>query len=401
MRIVQLNTYCGTGSTGRIAVSIAEYAGRKGAETIIGFGAGDVPDQAETYALRIGGKLGRKWHGVLRKLLDAEGYGSVLATRKLIAFLKAYQPDVIHLHNIHGCYLNHKLLFQYLQKMNIPVVWTLHDCWPFTGHCAYFDYCGCEYWKTRCHTCPQQASYPACIGLDGSARNYKRRQKLFTMLPNLTLVTPCAWLQTLLQSSFLHGAPSRVIYNGVDRGSFRPIASKLRQSHNITEPYVALAVASEWEDRKGVRLLPELAQALGELYRLVVIGLSQAQIDALPGNILGLPSTANVRELAQWYTAADCLVNPTLEDNMPMVNLEALACGTPVAVFATGGCPEAVDDTCGVVVAKGDVAALAKAVQCLSPHKESLQAACLQRASTFDSEQCTSAYFTLYQEVCP
>lgn len=399
MKIVELNTFCGTGSTGRIALQIADTAAGHGAQTVIGFGAGDVPPQAETYALHIGGKAERKWHGAIRKLLDAEGYGSILATRRLIAFLTEFQPDVIHLHNIHGCYLNHKLLFQYLHRCGIPVVWTLHDCWPFTGHCAYFDKIGCSLWQTECHHCPQKHSYPACIGIDGSRRNFRRRRALFTSVPKLTLVTPCEWLRELLQHSFLNRITAKVIYNGVDIETFKPTASSLRERYGIAERHLVLAVASEWEERKGLPYLPTLAEQLGADYRVAVIGLSQAQADALPKTMIGLTRTANVRELAQWYTAADCLVNPTLEDNMPMVNLEALACGTPVVAFNTGGCAEAIGDDCGAIVPKGDERALLNAVKWIAPNKEALSAACFARAERFSSENSANAYWALYQEV--
>lgn len=398
MRIVELNTYCGSGSTGRIATDIADYAAKQGAETIIGYGTGSVPPEAEVYALRIGRPLARKWHGFIRMFLDGEGYGSVLATRKLISFLKQYQPDVIHLHNIHGCYINHKLLFRYLRNANVPILWTLHDCWPFTGHCAYFDYADCERWKTGCHHCPQRTGYPILLGLDGSRRNYRRRQKLFTSLPNLTLTAPCEWMRSLLSESFLKALPSKVVYNGVNRNLFYPRESKLREKYGIAERFVALAVASEWEERKGVRYLPELSERLGKDFRLVVIGLTEAQIAALPVNILGLPRTSSTRELAQWYSTADCLVNPTLEDNMPLVNLEALACGTPVVVFRTGGCPECVSEACGAVVEKGDVLAMADAVKRVSAAKAEMWQACLAQAERFDSLASTQAYWALYQE---
>ncbi len=398
MRILELNTYAGSGSTGRIALEIAQFAASQGSETIIGFGAGTVPPEAEVYALRIGGKISRKWHGMLRKMLDAEGYGSLGATRKLIRFMAAWKPDVVHLHNIHGCYLNHRRLFAYLQKNNIPVLWTLHDCWPFTGHCAYFDYAGCDRWKTECHHCPQQRTYPVCIGLDGSRRNHRRRKKMFPSLPRLTLVTPCRWLQGLLSASCMQNVASRVVYNGVDRGMFFPRESDIRTRHHLETRYVALAVASEWEARKGVQLLPELAAQLGDEVKLVVIGLTEVQIDALPAGILGLPRTTSVRDLAKWYSTADCFVNPTLEDNMPLVNLEALACGTPVATFATGGCPECITPACGRVVPKGDVTALASAVKELCQHKAAMKSACLLQAEQFDSGTTASAYYDLYRE---
>ncbi len=399
MKIFQLNTFCGTGSTGRIAVEIAKAAAEGGAQTVIGFGAGAVSTDAEVYALRVGGKPGRKWHGALRKLLDAEGYGSVLATRKLIAFLREYKPDVIHLHNIHGAYVNHRLLFAYLKKAGVPVVWTLHDCWAFTGHCAYFDRAGCDRWKTLCYDCPQKKSYPVCYGIGGSKRNYNRKRRLFASLPSLTLVAPCVWLQTLLAVSFLRGVPSRLLYNGVDRTRFRPLPSDVRTRYGIGEKRLVLAVASEWEERKGLRFLPALAEKLGDNVCVAVIGLTKEQIAALPAGMIGLERTASVDELAQWYSAADCVVNPTLEDNMPMVNLEALACGTPVVAFDTGGCSEVIDASCGTVVPKGDGDALAVAVKRIITDKASLSPACLKRAGRFDGAACAQAYLSLYREV--
>ncbi|MCE5344491.1 MAG: glycosyltransferase [Eubacteriales bacterium] len=398
MRIFELNTFCGTGSTGRIAADIADFAAQKGEQTIIGFGAGMPAPGTEVYALRIGGKLGRKWHGALRKLLDAEGYGSVLATRKLIRFLNEYKPDVIHLHNLHGCYVNHRILFRYLATAGIPVVWTLHDCWAFTGHCAYFDLVGCKRWQTVCHNCPQKAAYPVCVGVGGSQRNFRRKKKLFTSLNNLTLVTPCQWLAGLLPASFLKGISVRVVYNGVDRSTFRPVSSDLRVSYNIQERYIALAVASEWDERKGLLYLYALAGLLGAQYRVVVIGLSKAQLHDLPPQILGLERTADAAALARWYSTADCLVNPTMEDNMPLVNLEAMACGTPVVAFATGGCPEVIGDACGAVVARGDGAALAAAVKRIAPNKAALEAACLKQAERFDSVTSAGNYWALYRE---
>jgi len=399
MKIVQLNTFCGTGSTGRIAVQIAKTAAEHGAQGVVGFGAGSVPEEAETYALRIGGPVGRKWHGALRKLLDAEGYGSVCATRRLIAFLREYQPDVVHLHNLHGCYVNHRLLFAYLRKANVPVLWTLHDCWAFTGHCAYFDLAGCNRWRTVCHRCPQKKSYPVCVGIGGSRRNFRRKRRLFTSVPNLTLVAPCAWLRGLVSQSFLAGVPSRVIYNGVDRAQFRPVESDIRARYGIEERYLVLAVASEWEERKGLKYLPRLAGKLGAEYRVAVIGLTREQANALPANMLGLTRTADADELTKWYSAADCVVNPTLEDNMPMVNLEALACGTPVVAFDTGGCPEAVNEACGAVVPKGDGQALCEAVLNVAPRKAELRPACLAQVERFDSQKSAEAYWALYQEV--
>lgn len=400
MRVFQLNTFCGIKSTGRITTEIAKLVEADGGACKIGYGTGTVPEELKRFAFRVGTPAGRKLHGALRKLMDGEGYGSAAATRRLIAEMRAFQPDVIHLHNLHGCYLNLRVLMRYLAAQSAPVVWTLHDCWPFTGHCAYFDFVGCSKWRGGCHDCPQQSGYPICIGLDGSRRNYRHKKALFTSLPDVTFVAPCEWIKQPLRQSFLGGYPVRVIPNGVNRQVFFPVESGLRQRYLLEGRRVVLAVASEWDERKGLRYLIEAAARLGERYRFVIIGLSKEQAKALPEAMLGLTHTENARELAAWYSAADCFANPTMEDNMPMVNLEALACGTPVAVFRTGGCPEAVDESCGMVVEQGSVSGLCDAISFLCASKPAMRTACLARAERFDSERLFRDYLDLYKELC-
>lgn len=218
----------------------------------------------------------------------------------------------------------------------------------------------------------------------------------------MTLVPPCHWLETHIKGSFMREYPVRVIYNGVNRDTFHPVDGLyLRNKYRIASPYIALAVAADWDERKGLPYLIQAAQALGPEYQVVAVGLESPQIAELPQGILGIERTESVTELAAWYSLSDCLVNPTLEDNMPLVNLEALACGTPVACFATGGCVEAVDSSCGRVVPKGDALALAEAVRELSAQKPQITEACIARAAqVFDSESCYQQYLDLYKEVC-
>ena len=400
MRIFQLNTFCGVKSTGRIALEIAKLVKADGGECLIGYGVPEISPDAKPFAYRIGNPAGRKMHAVMRKLLDAEGYGSWLATKKLIWQMKQFQPDLAHIHNLHGCYLHLSTLFNELKKANIPVIWTLHDCWAFTGHCAYFDYSGCERWKTGCYDCPQQNSYPVCIGLDGSSRNYSHKKKWFSQLENLTFVAPCEWMLKPLKASFMGHYHARVILNGVNLETFRPVTSDLRSRFGLKEKKICLSVASDWDARKGLPYLCQAAEKMGEDYCFVVIGLEPEQIALLPSNMLGLQRTSNVEELAAWYTTADCFVNPTLEDNMPMVNLEALACGTPVAVFETGGCPEAIDEQTGIVVEQGNVDALCEAICTLTAEKPVMMQDCMRRAQRFDCKKTFQEYLALYKELC-
>ncbi len=400
MRVFQLNTFCGVKSTGRIAAEIAKLVQADGGECRIGYGVQGISPDSEPFAYRIGTPMERKVHGAIRKLTDAEGYGSHWGTRRLIQEMDCFAPDVIHLHNLHGCYVNLSLLFGYLTQTKKPVVWTLHDCWPFTGHCAYFDYVNCRRWQSQCRNCPQKTSYPICVGPSGARRNFHHKKRLFTQVDRLTFVAPCQWMTKPLRQSFLAKYPVRVIANGVNLEVFRPISSTIASRYGINGRKIVLAVAAEWDERKGLRYLIEAAQKLGTEYCFVVIGLSESQIAALPKQMLGIAHTQNQQELAAWYTAADCLANPTLEDNMPMVNLEALACGTPVAVFETGGCPEAVGE-CGIVTPQGDLDAFCKAIDQLCRQKPSLTRGCLQRAQLFDCKRTFQSYLDLYKELCP
>jgi len=400
MNVLQLNTYYPNGSTGRIAAEIAAYAVKQpDIRMLAAFGIGAETQKEGVTAVRIGNPLERKFHGVIRKLFDAEGYASLFATVKLIRMCKKEHVDVIHMHNLHGCYINLRRWFRYLRASDIPVVWTLHDCWTMTGHCAYFSYVDCEKWKTLCGKCPEKRSYPVCIGIDGSKRNYRLKKKLFTKLDKLTIVTPCRWLEDIVKASYLHGAQTRVIYNGVDTRRFRPLASELRKQYGLEDKRLLLSVASDWDRRKGLDSLVELAQILDETYKIVIIGLTRGQIDTLPRNLLGLERTASQEELAAWYSAADCLVNPTLDDTMPLVNLEALACGTPIAVYNTGGCPEAVNDDCGAVVEKGDAEGLAEAVKRICESETDYTNACVEQAKRFEKQKMVQAYAELYREV--
>lgn len=225
------------------------------------------------------------------------------------------------------------------------------------------------------------------------------KKKWFLKLRNLTFVTPCEWMLAPLKQSFLGNNPARVIVNGVNRANFYPISSDLRKQYRLENQKICLSVASEWDHRKGLNYLIEAAEKMGEGYRFVVIGLDDAQIAALPQNMIGICRTSNITELAQWYTVADCFVNPTLEDNMPMVNLEALACGTPVVTFATGGCPEAIDENCGIIVPQHDLNALCEAIEKTASGTFSAEE-CFGRAQLFDSHITFQSYLKLYKELC-
>lgn len=360
MRILMINVDCGTGSTGRICTDLADALEKQGHEVRIAYGRDAVPQKR---AIRIGNDFDVYSHVLQARLFDRMGFGSKRATEKFIEWVKEYDPDVIHLHNIHGYYINIEVLFKYLKESGKKVIWTLHDCWAFTGHCAFFDYVGCNKWKTECEHCPQKTEYPARMGIDCSKRNYDLKKELFSGVQNLTIVTPSEWLAKLLKESFLSEYPVKVIKNGIDTSVFKNTKSNIKERFGIGEDIkVILGVASVWDRRKGLEDFLKLSKLLNDKYKIVLIGLNKKQIEMLPNNILGIERTENIQELVAWYSAADVFVNPTYEDNYPTTNLEAIACGTPVITYDTGGSGESAE-LYGSIIRKQDVDSIVKALE--------------------------------------
>lgn len=327
MRIVQINTFPYK-ATGSIMMNIHNKLLEEQYDSYVVWGRGRAAQNEHEIAIR--DEFGVKFHGIYTRITDKTGFASKKMTRKLIDKLKQIEPDILHLHNIHGYYLNIEQLFNYIRENNIKVVWTLHDCWAFTGHCAYFDMVGCEKWKTGCHDCEQKKTYPSSLIKDNSYWNWKKKRSLFTNL-NITIVTPCKWLKNIVKQSFLKEYPVEVIYNGIDLNVFHPEKTDFEEKYNLRGKYVILGVASEWTERKGLKDFIKLEEMLDRTkYRIVLVGLTQKQIKELPNTIIRIERTENVQELVGIYTRANVFFNPTYEDNFPTTNLEAIACGTPV-----------------------------------------------------------------------
>lgn len=360
MKYLFINSVAGVGSTGRIAAQQCRDLQAQGHTCLLAYGR-EKANCDDIKTLAIGAPLDYRLHGVQTRVFDRHGFGSKRATRAFLQQVKAYAPDVIWLHNIHGYYINIELLFQYLKTCGKKIYWTLHDCWAFTGHCTHFDFIGCDRWKTDCFQCPQKGEYPKSFVFDNSKNNYQRKKAAFTGVPNLTLIVPSQWLGNLVKQSFLQEYPIEVRYNTIDTTIFKPTESNFREKYNLLDKKIVLGVASTWTPRKGLQDFFKLAQMLDDSYRIVLVGLNDAQMQNLPKNIIGIKRTNSLQELAEIYTAADVFVNPTYEDNYPTVNLEAQACGTPVITYDTGGARETVN---GVgVVEKGDIQKLEKAIK--------------------------------------
>lgn len=392
MNMLQVNTTVNTGSTGRIAEGIGRQLMKSGHQSTIAYGRSANASASET--MRIGNKWDQRWHGLMTRLRDRHGLASKRATKSFLSKWIHHPPDVIGLHNIHGYYLHYPALFSFIKQHHIPVIWTFHDCWPFTGHCTYFDRVECKKWQSHCHNCPMTGYYPTSWGRDRSYKNFIDKRTSFTGVANLTIVTPSHWLQKLVKQSFLQEYPVKVIHNGIDLEVFQPV----RLGNNDK---LILGVANPWSERKGLSDFLSLRQMLPKEYRMVLIGLSQKQRQQLPEGIEGILKTESVEELAEWYSRATVFVNPTHVDNFPTVNLEALGCGTPVVTYNTGGSPEAVDANTGRVVDKGDIKGLATAINELAvKDQQSLKNACRQRAEKyFNQEERYKEYVQLYEEI--
>ena len=380
MRLLQINVTANWGSTGKIAEEIGNLAIEQGWESWIAYGRGK--PKSSSNLIRVGNDRDMKIHGIQSRLFDNHGLASQRATKEFIRQIRVIKPTLIHLHNIHGYYLYYPALFTFLKEYGAPVVWTLHDCWAFTGHCAYYDYAKCLKWQTSCYDCPQKRSYPASIWLDRSEKNFMAKKKAFLGVRNITLVPVSEWLRGELAKSFLSGYHARTIHNGIDLSVF----TLSQVSDRDEKRKVILGVANVWDKRKGLEEFVKLRRLLSEEYLIILVGLSQKQISTLPAGITGIRRTENVRQLADLYSMADVFVNPTLEDNFPTTNLEA------------GGSPEAIDDKTGIVVPYRDVETLAAKVKSACESSTFISGNCRQRAeSLFDKHKAFKEYINLYK----
>ena len=401
-RLLQINVTYKYGSTGRIADSIGDLAISHGWESWIAYGRElSSAKGSKSHIIRIGNETDIYLHGLQSRIFDRHGLASKKATSRLIETIKDINPDIIHLHNIHGYYLNYPILFEFLSATNTPVIWTLHDCWPFTGHCAYFTFNKCEKWKSLCAGCTNLKAYPTSLLFDNSANNHKLKRQAFTSVGDRLLLVPVSnWLNDIAHQSFLKDCRSAVIHNGIDPEIFHP--HDARQQTDDSRQMI-LGVANVWEPRKGLTDLIKLDSMIDHTrFRITIVGLSADQLKKLPPSIIGIQRTQDIHALARLYAETTVYVNPTYEDNFPTTNLEALACGTPVVTYNTGGSPEAVDPSTGAVITPGDLPGLLKAIEHFAdtPDKESLSKACRHRAVTmFDRRECYQKYFDLYMSL--
>jgi len=399
-KLLQINTVINSGSTGRIAEEIGIVALSNGWESYIAYGRNERPSKSTL--IKIGSRFDTIIHGLQTRIFDRHGLGSRSASKTLIRQIREIKPDIIHLHNIHGYYLNIEILFDFLVSYNKPVVWTFHDCWPITGHCTNFDFVGCEKWKTSCYECPQKKEYPASLMIDRSGKNFSLKKEIFTSVKNLTIVPVSEWLAQIVKQSFLKDFTLHTIKNGINTSTFHSSNDNLiRVKLNLTQKFIILGVANVWSPRKGLQDFIELSKLLESEYQIILVGLNDSQINKLPKNIIGLSKTESVEELASMYASADVFVNPTWEDSFPTTNLESLACGTPVITYKTGGSPESIDSETGFIIAKGDITGIQKAIYIIKNNsKQKYSSACRLRAiELFNKDDRFREYIKLYESL--
>lgn len=386
-----INVTCNQGSTGKIAEQVGVMMKKRGWDVYYAHGARRV-NSSQLKTIPFSSVRAEYIHALRSRIFDDDGLGSKRETKNLVEKIKVIKPDIIHIHNIHGYYINYKILFEYLNSTNIQVVMTLHDCWSFTGHCPHFVTANCEKWKIGCHHCPLKDSDYKKSLIDRSRRNFKLKKQYIAENSNLHLIPVSYWLGDLVKQSIYQDKDIDVIQNGIDLSVFRPL------SPNVNKKYSIIGVSNVWHDSKGFSDILSLRQLLDkDSYEITLVGVSQRQKDDLPDGIIGILSTANQEELAALYSKSDVLINPTYADTFPTVNLEALACGTPVISYRTGGSPEAVDETTGVVVEQGDINALADAIRSMKKHSLSSDD-CRKRAEDcFDKDKSFEKYIELYE----
>lgn len=393
MRVYFINTVCGKGSTGTIVADLCRVLKANGHAARVAYGRWTHPNDID--ALKIETTAGMYRHALLARLTDRAGFFSRKATKRLIRDIRIFQPDIIHLHNLHGYYVNVEMLFRFLAEQKAPVAWTLHDCWPFTGHCTHYTFAGCDRYRTGCYDCPQRQRYPSAWR-DNSFENHKRKQTLFSSVRTMRIITVSNWLKDQATSSFLSRYPVECIYNGVDLNTFRPINSTWKKRNGLESTTLILSVSDGWDERKGLSDILALARETVGQYTFVVVGLSKGQRTGLPTNVIGLERIWNRQELVELYSTADVFLNTSVEETFSLVTAEAIACGTPAVVYSATACPEILDDQSGIVLpfdsSLQDIQnALNKAKYFKGARK---------RAWTFALEHNLREYLDLYEQMC-
>ena len=395
MKIAFINSVAGFGSTGRLVSTLSMmdevdgkvYYGRK-------------KDSSNAISMRFTGDIGNVTHAIGTYFFDDHGFHNAMETKRMLKDLDEFNPDIVHLHNLHGYYVHVGVLFDYLKRKNKKVIWTLHDCWSFTGHCAHYDGIGCDKWKDKCYDCPITNEYPFSWNKHNVTKNFERKKEVFTSIKdNLTIVTPSYWLEEQVKQSFLKECNVMTIHNGINLNDFKYTESSFRKKYHLEDSFIVLAVASVWDTTKGIEDLKELANSLPENIKLVVVGGTLSSNTTSIENALCIPRTNTVKELCEIYSASDAFINLTKQDTFPTVNIEALACGLPVITYKTGGSPEILTDKTGIVVEKNNIEKMKEVLIELAKNNSFKKEDCIEVASHYSLDKMYESYLGLYKKV--
>ena len=394
-----INVSLNCGSTGKIVEGIGSLAKSQGWDVYVAHGARYVKESS-LKSFQISNKAGEILHFIKSSINDAQGRGSRCSTKKFLKFIDEIKPDVVHIHNIHGCFLNYPLLFQYLREKNIPVVWTLHDCWAMTGHCVHFMRTNCNQWKTQCVKCPQKHDFPSSYLLDRCKNNYTLKKQLFTALEKMRITTVSTWLKGIVEQSYLRKFPVGVVPNGVDTSKFVYTEGDFRKRYKVGEKKLVLAVASGFEERKGIYDFVKLCNMLPKDYQLLLVGTNDNDKKVLPDNVIAVTRANGTADLAAFYSEADVLLSLSYEETFGLTIIEAMSCGTPAIVYDNTAQPELITPETGLVVANGDVEGVKKAIEEVCANgKAYYSKACREHALEYDERKIYQKYLDLYVQI--
>ena len=399
MNVLQINTVCGFGSTGRTSIELARALMDHGDTCHIAYGQGE-SDYEKSF--KIGTRIENHLHNVGSRMFGKQAYYTTSGTSKLTQYIADIQPDVIHLRNLHGNYLNIEILFGYLASIDTPVVWTLHDCWPYTGKCAHYTAVGCDKWQLQCSHCPQVHQYPPSLFLDRSAQMFVDKKRWFSAVKDMTIVPVSHWLAGEVRKSFLARFPIKPIYNWINQEVFKPTLSDARERYQINkDTFVILGISGGWrKDSSKLRDFIDLSRLLPKTMQIVLVG-DTKNSDCIPEHIKHIPYVESTNELAKIYSMADVYVHFSTEDTFGKVIAEALACGTPAVVYDSTACPEVVGDGCGFVVERRNVeGAFQAAAKVSRMGKRFFSSTCIAFATeNFNYKTNAGSYISLFGNV--
>ena len=397
--LLQINVDANNGSNGSIARDIGTMALARGWNSYIAYGRRHIP--CDSQLIRVGNDLDVKFHGLMTRLFDRHGLASVITTKLFLRKVDKIKPDIVHLHNIHGYFINYKLLFEYIIKHNIPVVWTFHDCWPFTGHCGYFESYACSRWKSGCYDCPAVHGYPSSLFFDRSKQAFLLKKELFTLPKTLHVATVSKWLKGLVEESFFSKYPVHVVYDGIDTNSYIYRNSNLREMYGLEEKFVLLSAAANWTKAKGWDDYIKLSKMLPDDCIIMLVGVTEEQKRNLPPQIIAVPRQEGKDKLAEYYSMADILLNLSYQETFGMTTAEAMACGTPGISYNRTACPELLTPETGIVVEAGDMKQILEAIAIIKKNgKAHYSKACRQRVlDNFNFKEVNKQYFDIYEKI--